>query len=403
MLEPRNHRALRLSSWKPGHGPIVGSRSIMGNSIEPVLPAYDAGCVTNIVPALLSAVHETWMPEAVRGARCVVLLVLDGLGADILRERAYELPTLSGLGGGSITTVLPATTSAALTSITTGTAPARHGIVGYRTFLDERVLNVLRWQFEGERTKPPIPIEVQRQSAFRGRAIPVTTKSEFRNSGFSNVHLGAGPFHGWKTTSALVEHCRRLSVESDASLIYAYYPGVDEIAHEFGLHDGYFDAELRAVDQLVQRLLAALPHDCALLVTADHGQMHIEADNWIDTMEIAPLLRNQSGDARFRHLHSRAGAAKELLGECERRYSDVAWIKSRKSLLADGWLGPDAPGLSAAGARVGDVVLVPYAPIGFIDPALPNERRLRSAHGAATAAEMMVPLRAGRGQATNPG
>lgn len=367
------------------------------------MAAYHGGCVSNLVPALFGLMPGDWLPEPVRDARAVVLFVIDGLGANAIDAMPDVVPTLASMTGSSITTVVPATTSAALTSITTGTTPSRHGIVGYRTMVERQVLNVLRWQVEGGSGRGPVPSEVQRQSAFRGRLVPVLTKSEFKRSGFTAAHLGNGPFHGWKTPSVMIEHCRRLTHETREPLIYAYYPGVDEVAHEYGLRDGYYEAELRYVDSIVAQLLDVLPSDVALLVTADHGQVHIEPDAWIDTLELASLVQQQSGDARFRHLHARDGSAKELLAECVSRYSSVAWVKSRKQLLDELWLGQAVAGVSPAGARVGDVVLMPFAPVGFIDPALPKERGLRSAHGAPTAAEMMVPLRASRGQAPNRG
>ena len=157
----------------------------MNESPTPTMAAYEGGCVANIVPALFGLINADWMPEPVRDARAVVLFVVDGLGANAIESMPEVVPTLAQMTGASITTVLPATTSAALTSITTGTAPSRHGIVGYRTFVESQVLNVLRWQVEGVNGRGPVPSEVQRQSAFRGRPVPVCTKSEFKRSGFT--------------------------------------------------------------------------------------------------------------------------------------------------------------------------------------------------------------------------
>ena len=66
--------------------------------------------------------------------------------------------------------------------------------------------------------------------------------------------------------------------------------------------------------------------------------------------------------------------------------------------LDEGWFGPRPSG--SVPGRIGDVVLAPFADVGFVDPALPGERGLRSAHGAPTADEMTVPLRAARGLAS---
>ena len=54
--------------------------------------------------------------------------------------------------------------------------------------------------------------------------------------------------------------------------VYAYYDGIDKVAHEYGLGEHY-DAELAAVDRLVADVLAVLPAGAVLLVTADHGQV----------------------------------------------------------------------------------------------------------------------------------
>src|SRR4051795_3902810 len=94
-----------------------------------VLPDYDGGCITNVVPALLhpDEARPAWLPEVAHGAERVVLLVIDGLGWNQLEGRRPLAPTISGLDGGSITTVAPSTTATALTSITTGLPPGEHG------------------------------------------------------------------------------------------------------------------------------------------------------------------------------------------------------------------------------------------------------------------------------------
>src|SRR5258708_4652306 len=98
---------------------------------EPVVADYDGNgamhCVTEVIPALLGAADDSWLPEPARDAKRVVLLVLDGLGWSAVREHAALLPTLAAASGGPITTVAPSTTAAALTSIATGTAPSEHG------------------------------------------------------------------------------------------------------------------------------------------------------------------------------------------------------------------------------------------------------------------------------------
>lgn len=362
--------------------------------VDPVRPQLDGASVAGLVPALVGDQPAAWIPDVVTDAESVVLLVLDGLGHDALRRHPDRLSTLAAMEGGPITTVVPSTTSSALTSIATGLAPAQHGIVGFRMLVEGSVLNVLGWHTDGAHA--PDPFDVQRHTAFLGREVPVVTKSEFRNSGFSQAHLRGARFIGWRTTAALVEHCRRL-VASGERFVYAYYPGVDTIAHEFGLHNEFYERELGAADRLVGDLLDALPSSCALLVTSDHGQIHLDADDWVELPELAPLVAAMAGDGRFRYLHARPGAARELLEAAREVVGERAWVRSRKELLAEGWLGAGATG--TVPGRLGDVVLAAADPVAFVDPALPFERKLRSAHGSLTPDEMYVPLVAGRGAA----
>src|SRR5579872_5565086 len=105
----------------------------MGAAPEPMLPDYRGRCIANLVPGLTDPDGPPgWMPAGVEGAHQVVLLVLDGLGWDQLRERAALAPALCAMDGGPITSVAPTTTATALTSITTGLPPALHEVVGYR-------------------------------------------------------------------------------------------------------------------------------------------------------------------------------------------------------------------------------------------------------------------------------
>ncbi len=363
--------------------------------VEPVRPVYDGPGVASIIPALLGVRAADWLPEPVRDARTVIVLVIDGLGWDAITSRPDLLPELTALAGGPVTTVVPSTTGSALTSITTGLPPSQHGIIGFRVLHDQVILNVLSWQTTPAR-RAPEPFSLQRHAPFLGRPIPVVTKAEFAGTGFTEAHLRGGRFLGWRAVSSLVERCRALAHDAEP-LVYAYYDGVDAVAHAHGLHDGFYDAELRAADRLVGELRDALPADAALLVSADHGEVHVGPEGWLTLGPLEALTERGSGDGRFRYLHARRGEAAALLDAARDRFADQAWVFGREQLLDEAWLGP-APSPPAR-RRVGDVVLAARAPVAFIDPALPREARLVSAHGSLTPAEMLVPVLSGRGRA----
>lgn len=362
----------------------------------PLRPDYDGAWVGGVLPGLLDGTPASWLPEPVHGARTVVVLVLDGLGWHALERWPAHASTMRALDGGSITTCAPTTTSAALTSIATGRTPAEHGILGYRIRIGGEVLNVLQWSMQGGDDGPD-PRQVQPHEPFGGRSIRLVTRAEFRGSGFSDAHLRGGTLIGWRTTAVLVEHVRRL-VAAGEPVVYAYYDGVDKVAHEYGLENGFFETEIAFADRLVADLLEALPADAALLVTSDHGQVHVEQRGKVTLDgDVGGLVAAYSGEGRFRGLHARHGATDDLLAACREGYADRAWVFTRDELFDDGWLGGDGGPLVRG--RIGDVVLAARAPVAFIAPDHDVEARLVGYHGSLTAAELYVPLLGGRGRA----
>ncbi len=358
---------------------------------DAVRPEYGGACISNVVRGLQGGAD--WIPAAVRGARSVVLLILDGLGWDQVQARRNELPTIASMDGTFITSVVPSTTPTALTSFSTGCAPAEHGIIGYRLYLETGVLNVIRWAMQG--ATPPAPDDLQPRVAFDGQPLPIVTRAQFKDSKFTQMLYRGATFHGWQTTSGLVERTKTLVGEGER-FVHAYYDGPDLVAHIHGMNNGFFQQELRYCDRLVSDLLDALPEEAALVVSADHGHVH-----FTERIQLGPLNEMcvaQSGESRFRYLHAKPGAAGALLESVTDLYADRTWCFSRDQIVDEGWLGPRPPSAEVR-RRIGDVVLAARTSVGFVDPKNPGESRLRSGHGSLTSAEMLVPLVAARGRA----
>lgn len=360
---------------------------------RPIIPDYSGANVRGVVPGLLGtrgskSARPSWFPAPAREAEQLVLLVVDGLGWEQLCERRDVAPVLSSMVGGPITTVAPTTTSTALTSITTGLTPAEHGIVGYRVDLGGEIVNMLRWWGpRGDVRQRIPPRHLQPHRAFLGESVPVVSRVDLEGSAFTEAHLHGVRRHGWRVPSNLVVEVVRL-VRAGESFVYAYYDGLDKVAHEYGFGDHY-DAELLSIDRLVGDIVDALPPGAVLCVTADHGQVHV-GDRVVEpAAEILASCRYQSGEGRFRWFHARPGAAAALEEACA-AHADVAWVVSRSQLLDEHWFGPTMA--SDVARRLGDVALVAREDVSFDDPADSGPFSLVCRHGSMTSAEMYVPL-----------
>lgn len=362
---------------------------------RPVLPDYDGACIAGVVPAVLAAPgsRPAWLPGPVLEATQVVVLVLDGLGWLQLRARAEVAPNLSAMAGGAITSVVPTTTATALASIVSGSAPAVHGMVGYRMRVDVgdsgAVLNALRWTTPAGDAREAVPPErFLAGAAFAGRDVPVVSGAAFEASGFSVAHLGPARMASWHMPSGIAVQVRRW-LSAGSPLVYAYYEGIDKVAHGCGFGELY-DAELAAADRLVGEIASSLPPGAALVVTADHGQVEVGERVEVIGADLLERVQMLSGEARFVWFHARPGAAGEVAEAAEERYGDRAWVRSVDQLDEERWFG--GPLDHRTRARLGDVAVVARAPVGLLEPGRSGEHPLVCRHGSLTAEEMLVPL-----------
>jgi hypothetical protein len=367
-------------------------------SSSPIIPQYSGPNVRGLIPAFLGprgAVKPAWIPPEAAAASQVVVFVIDGLGWDQLQARAHLAPTMMAMAGGPITTVAPTTTATALTSITTGLTPGEHGLIGYRIDVGGDVLNVLRWHTDGagDARRLHEPQRLQPFEPFMGERVPVVSKADLERSSFSTAHLrGCNPV-GWRVPSSLPVTIGE-QLRAGQRFVYAYYDGVDKVAHERGFGP-YYDAEVAFSDRLVADVIAALPTGAVVVVTADHGQVHVGDRTVVPDPGVVRLTHHSSGEGRFRWLHARPGAAGDLAAAATEAHADVAWVVTREQTLDERWFGPIVP--PPVQARLGDVALVARDDISFDDPADSGPFQLVCRHGSLTSAEVYVPLIAATG------
>ncbi len=134
-----------------------------------------------------------------------------------------------------------------------------------------------------------------------------------------------------------------------------------------------------------------MPSDGLLLVTADHGMVSVDRKLDADTH---PDLRRDvvalGGDGRSRHVHTRQGAAADVLATWRSVLGDDAWVVPREQAVEQGWFGPLGPHVIN---RIGDVVVAARGSAAVIrSVAEPMISRLPGQHGSLSAEEQLVPL-----------
>ena len=377
----------------------------------PPLPRYGEASLAEVAPSLLAALDLPGFrnPLGVEPLRRACLLVVDGLGWELLLANRRAAPVLAAAAerGRPVTTGFPATTASSLASIGTGLAPGRHGLVGYTIALPgmDRAFNCLRWSPYGlggardlrdrvvpERVQPePTVFEAAEAD---GVEVTLVGAGEYAASGFTRAALRGGGY--WRTHSLGDQAAGALRGlgRGRRSLVYLYHPDLDRTGHVRGATSEAWRMELSHVDRLVGQIAERLPGDAALFVTGDHGMVDLRPEQLVDLAdrpELADGVRLLSGEARARHVHTRKGAATDVLAAWRGLLGHEMWVLPGEEAVAAGWFGPDVT--DDARARIGDVVAAASGPIGVVQREVdPTQATLTGHHGSLTPAEQLVPF-----------
>ncbi|MGM1060819.1 alkaline phosphatase family protein [Saccharothrix sp. Mg75] len=371
--------------------------------MDPVVPRYGAGSLADVVPSLLAGLG---VPGAVdvlglAGPPRVCVLLVDGLGWELLREHEADAPFLASLPGPPITAGFPATTATGLASLGTGLPAGEHGFVGYSFEAGGEVLNALRWSRCGvpdhvDLRSSLVPEEVQprttvfERAAAAGVAVHQVLPRDQRGSGLSRAVLRGGSFDGVLGFGDLVARVSAALWSADRVLCYAYHGNLDALGHVYGPGSAPWRWQLRFVDQVAAGIADGLPPGGALVVTADHGMVPVTDP--VDLDEVAALregVRAFGGEARVRHVYTASAGA--VRSRWESVLGDRAWVVTRDEAVAAGWFGPRVD--DRVLPRVGDLVVAARGSLGLVRTrAEPVVSGFTGQHGSLTAAEQHVPL-----------
>lgn len=375
---------------------------------SPVLPEYGVRSLAEVLPALLGALGVPPAPgTATRGptippVRAAGLLLVDGLGAELLRAHAADAPFLASLpDAGPLTVGFPSSTSISLASLGTGLPPGAHGLVGISFRTGGTLLDTLKWTVHGKKDADlrellppervqPAPTELERAEA-AGVEVSVVSSRAFRGSGLTRAALRGGRFRGVYALGDLAAEVIGALTGPGRRLCYGYHADLDALGHAHGPGSLPWRLQLAQIDRLAALIVEHLPSDAVLAITGDHGMVRVGQVFDADTDEALELgVDLLGGDPRARHVYARPGAAGEVLAAWREVLGDAAWVMSREQAVAEGWFGPVG---ELAADRIGDVVAAARGTAAIVrSVAEPALSRMPGQHGSLSVEEQHVPL-----------
>jgi hypothetical protein len=346
----------------------------------------------------------------------ILVALIDGLGWSGFRAWARGPGAIRRAWRGCaepITTVFPSTTTAALVSLSTGVAPGRHGLVGYRQYLprfgvvgDMLAMSPVGLPSRDLLIGPSwVPSDLSGAPTLyrRGMRATVLSRDIFEGTGFTRLLYDGAEYVGYATAAHLVHGLVGiLARPRPPPVVYLYWADLDTIQHLVGPDPAWTALELDRLQDLLSRVSAGLPRRLArsveVYLTGDHGLVPADVSHRVSIDEepaiAGAMLRPLAGDRRAGFFAARPGKLAALEAALTERLLPGTPILGRDAVIGAGLFGP-APFHPEIEERIGDVIAFVRSPqsLTYRTPgAAPPRRFLRGGHGGLEADELVVPL-----------
>ena len=197
----------------------------------------------------------------------VVLLILDGMGMDMLKAHSPDGFFIKNCIS-QICTVYPCTTTSALTTFETGLSPLEHGWLGWSHYFKEigKCVNL----FNNKETGTD---HLASENNVVWEAIGYKNLFSQINEADSTIECcRVSPFGEYycDTIETLCSHIESLCKKDGRRYIYAYHFQPDSDAHKTGCYSERVKEDIVLFEKQLEKLASTL-NDTLLIITADHG------------------------------------------------------------------------------------------------------------------------------------
>lgn len=203
----------------------------------------------------------------------VVVILFDGMGSKILERTLPNNSFLIKNKYKEITTVFPATTTAATTSMRTGLNPIEHGWLGWNTYIAP-IDKTITLFLNSEKGKDEECVEFL---SVKNMLVTKTLVDEINEKGkYKAVELFPFGENKYNDIDDMFNIICEETKKEGKKYIYAYDNEPDSTMHDFGPDSNEAKELIKIRNNKIEELCSKL-EDTLLIIVADHG--HIKCDN----------------------------------------------------------------------------------------------------------------------------
>jgi predicted AlkP superfamily pyrophosphatase or phosphodiesterase len=397
-------------------------------------PVYDGFSIANIPASICGWLgcpldnHHSLSPLISKNLENaydqIILLLVDGLNLSLFNKfytdaksgnqpQEWE-PLLSRGIFSPLTSIVPSTTSAALTTLWTGVLPIEHGIIGYELFLKEFgcIVNMITHSAASFIKEPanisgagfnpknflPVPT-LGTHFSNCNVAAHVYQHHSISDSGLSQMLFNDVTKHSFIESKDLWKSAARVLNQKSGQkkFLYIYWGDLDTRSHRSGPTHTSVRDEWDSFSQSIYQFLSAINSEkkrkTLFILTADHGQIPTEI---IPEYTLANhknltnhLIMNPTGESRLPFLFIKNGREAEVEDYLKKHWEQKFKMLPSNIFLASGLMGSGAA-YKGTIDRIGNYVVIPKenAYWWWVD----KENVLYGRHGGLSTQEMLIPF-----------
>ena len=204
----------------------------------------------------------------------VIVILFDGMGSKILDRTLSKSDFLIKHKYKEITTVFPATTTAATISMQTGLNPIEHGYLGWNMYLSPIDETVELYTGINKETGNPSAKYPEVQKKYLKPKMIVDEINE--QNKYYAVSLFPFKDTKYKDLDDMLSIIEKECQKEGKKYIYAYDDEPDHTMHDFGPNSSKVKELIKARNKKIEELFPKLD-DTIIFIVADHG--HIKTEN----------------------------------------------------------------------------------------------------------------------------
>ena len=317
-----------------------------------------------------------------------VTILFDGMGSNILDRVLVSDSFFISHRIKPITTVFPATTVAATTSIQTGLNPSETGMLGWNMYFKDinKIITTFKESEKGDKSETPL----EEAKKFKNKYMKTKTIVEEINEkgkykGYRLYPIEENPY---SDLEEMFEKIEKLCSENGKKYIYAYDTEPDHLMHRFGTYCSEIKDLIRYRDIMTQKLCNKLK-DTVIFIVADHGHTPVENIHLENYPEIVKCLkRGTSIEPRAVNFFIKDDKKEKFVNLFNKNFGKDFELCTKKEVIDSKFFG-DGDENPIFNSAIGDFLAIAIENKTIV---FNSDKKFVSQHAGMTDDEILVPL-----------